>query len=141
MNKKRMLTKRQMGVIEDLVGGKADEVGVLKKHRVSTHVYRKWLGEEVFAEELEFLIESARREGMLEIARSAKEAAKKLIGLTTNDSAETARKACMDIISFGRKVRSKQEKRAGERGEEKSDVKIDDETAGRIISAIARGSR
>jgi len=97
--KQQRLSKRQLAVIEDLFGGSMEEPQVLEKHNVSTRLYRKWLANEVFADELKFRIESAKRTGELIIARYTPVAAAKLVGLIDSDKAETVRKACIDIIS------------------------------------------
>ena len=97
--KQQHLSKRQLAVIEDLFGGSMEEPRVLEKHNVSTRLYRKWLADELFADELRFRIESAKRTGELIIARYTPVAAAKLVGLIDSDKAETVRKACIDIIS------------------------------------------
>jgi hypothetical protein len=100
--KERKLTKKQMTVIEDLFEGGLDEAGVLAKHKVSTRLYRAWLGDEFFADEIRFRIESARRTGELIIARYTPVAAAKLVGLIDSDKDETVRRACLDILEAGR---------------------------------------
>ena len=95
----RRLTRRQLAVIDDLFGGVMEESQVLEKHKVSSRLYRKWLADEVFAGELAFRIESAKRAGELIIARYTPMAAAKLVSLTESDKVETVRKACLDIMS------------------------------------------
>lgn len=100
----RELTPRQSAVIEDLFEGSLDEAGVLAKHNVSTRLYRAWLGDELFADELKFCINSARRTGELIIARYTPVAAAKLVGLIDSDKDETVRRACLDIMSAARQT-------------------------------------
>jgi len=100
--KQRKLTPRQLAVVDDLFEGGVDEAGVLAKHKVSTQLYRAWLADELFADELRFRIESARRAGEIIIARYTPTAAIKLVGLIDSDKAETVRKACLDILAAGR---------------------------------------
>jgi hypothetical protein len=102
--KKRKLTPRQSAVIEDLFEGGMDESGVLAKHKVSIRIYRRWLSDGPFADELRFRIESARRAGELIIARYSPVAAAKLVGLIDSDKDETVRRACLDILSAGRQT-------------------------------------
>jgi hypothetical protein len=97
--KQQRLSKRQLAVIEDLFGGSMEELQVLEKHKVGSQLYRKWLADELFADELRFRIESAKRAGELIIARYTPMAAAKLVALTESDKAETVRKACIDIMS------------------------------------------
>ena len=94
------LSKRQLAVVEDLFAGELDEQAVLDKHKVSRKLYEKWLADEHFNEAFNKLIARAHRQGLLIIARYAPLAASKLVQLTGSDSAETARKACLDIISM-----------------------------------------
>ena len=100
--RERKLTPRQLAVVDELFEGGLDEAGVLAKHKVSTRLYRAWLADELFAEELAFRFESTRRAGDLIIARYTPVAAAKLVGLIDSDKAETVRKACLDILEAGR---------------------------------------
>ena len=100
--KERKLAKKQLAVIADLFEGGLDEAEVLIKHKVSTRLYRAWLADELFADELKFRIESARRSGELIIARYTPVAAAKLVGLIDSKKDETVRRACLDIMSAGR---------------------------------------
>lgn len=102
--KERKLTPKQSAVIADLFEGGLDEAGVLAKHKVSTRLYRAWLADELFTDELRFRIDSARRTGELIIARYTPVAAAKLVGLIDSDKDETVRRACLDIMSAGRQT-------------------------------------
>ncbi len=102
--KKRKLTKKQSAVIADLFEGGMDETEVLQRYKVSTQLYREWLADELFADELKFRIESARRTGELIIARYTPVAAVKLVGLIDSDKDETVRRACLDIMSAARQT-------------------------------------
>ena len=97
--KQKHLTRRQLAVIDELFAGGMDETEVLARHKVSTRLYREWLGDELFADELKFRIDSARRTGELIIARYTPVAAAKLVGLIDSDKDETVRRACLDIMS------------------------------------------
>ena len=97
---KKHLTKRQLAVIDDLFAGEIEEKQILAKHKISMSVYRKWASETAFLDEIGFRIDSARRQGDFIIARYAPVAAAKLIQLTESEKEETARKACLDIISI-----------------------------------------
>jgi hypothetical protein len=94
------LSKKQLAVIEDLFAGELDEAAVLQRHKVSQRLYNKWLADEGFAAAFAERIGRAYRQSQLIIARYAPLAAAKLVQLTASDNAETARKACLDIISM-----------------------------------------
>ncbi len=100
--KQKHLTRRQLAVIDELFAGGMDETEVLARHNVSTRLYRKWLADELFADELKFRIDSAKRAGELIIARYTPVAAAKLVGLIDSDKDETVRRACLDIMSAAR---------------------------------------
>ena len=102
--KQKHLTRRQMAVIDELFAGGMDETEVLARHNVSTRLYRAWLADELFADELKFRIDSARRTGELIIARYTPVAAAKLVGLIDSDKDETVRRACLDIMSAARQT-------------------------------------
>jgi len=101
MSKAKKLSKKQQAVIEDLFASELDEQAVLSKHKVSRNLYNRWLADQRFAEQFNEHIARSYRQSQLIIARYAPLAAAKLVQLTESDSQETARKACLDIISMG----------------------------------------
>ena len=100
MSKQNKLSQRQLDVIEDLFAGELDEQAVLQKHRVNPRLYKKWQADDAFIEQFERRIAAAHRQSAAMIARYAPVAAAKLVQLTQCDKEETARKACLDIISM-----------------------------------------
>jgi len=102
--KQKRLSKRQLAVIDELFAGGMDEAEVLQRYKVSTQLYREWLADQLFADELNFRFESARRAGELIIARYTPVAAVKLVGLIDSDKDETVRRACLDIMAAGRQT-------------------------------------
>ncbi len=100
MPKKEKLSKRQLDVIEDLFAGELDEQAILQKHKVRAKLYNQWQAEDAFIEQLEKRIAAAHRQSAALIARYAPIAAAKLVQLTQSEKVETARKACLDIISM-----------------------------------------
>jgi len=100
MGKRKKLTKKQMAIIDDLFAGELDEQAVLAKYKVSRNLYDRWLTDEHFVVQFKERVERAYRQSELIIARYAPLAAAKLVQLTESESQETARKACLDIISF-----------------------------------------
>ena len=53
MSKIKLLTKRQLEVIEDLFEAEKKESEILQKHNLSRIVYNKWLEERNFIEEFD----------------------------------------------------------------------------------------
>jgi hypothetical protein len=100
MAKRKKLSKKQLAVIDDLFSGELDGQAVLEKHKVNRNVYNRWLADGLFVSEFDRRIMSAHRQSAALIARYAPLAAAKLVQLTESDKEETARKACMDIISL-----------------------------------------
>lgn len=94
------LTKRQTAVLDDLFSGQMDEEHMLQKHKLSLKVYQRWLSQKQFAENFAFRIQASRRQGQLIVAKFIPAAAAKLVELTTSEKEETARKACLDIMSM-----------------------------------------
>ena len=158
MNTKQKLTKRQLAVIEQLFKGELDEQAVLDKYKVSHNLYKTWLANKDFADELDRRIESSLRQSALLIARYAPLAAAKLVQLTDSENPETARKACLDIISFqtnreswgkrddrrgtiGDGRRMMDDERAAEGGSEPvQGFALPPDTASRLLSALAEES-
>ncbi len=137
MGKEKKLTKRQLAVIEDLFVGELDEQAVLVKHKVSRDLYNRWLANECFTEQFTERIGRAYRQSELIISRYAPLAAAKLVELTGSDKEETARKACLDIISFpGLAPQSRSRSTSGS-GAPSPAEQLSPQTASRLLAALA----
>ena len=99
MSKEKVLSAKQLAVIEDLFEGKKEQE-ILKKHNLSRKLYEKWLADESFNRQLDRRAEWENRRSGLMLARKAREAVSDLAGLTKSQQSETARKACIDIITI-----------------------------------------
>jgi len=111
---KEQLSKRQLAVMDDLFSGQLDEPAVLDKHKVSRRLYDKWQACENFAAQYSRRMAMLNLQSELIIARYTGLAAAKLVGLTESENPETARKACMDIISLAGSLPTKYELAAKE---------------------------
>jgi hypothetical protein len=141
MGRQKQLTRRQLAVIEDLFSGELNEQGVLAKHNVSRNIYNKWQADESFAKEFARRIDGVCRRGQLIIARYASLAAAKLVSLTESENQETARKACLDIISLPKlPVQEANLSKTG--GSEKVEQQqLSAETAGKLLAALAKSEK
>ena len=135
-NIQRYLSSRQLAVVDDLFAGELSEGEVLKKHGVRTVVYRRWLGTKVFADELAFRIEGARRESEIMIAKYARVAAVKLVELT-GSKGETARRACLDIVSGAGVGRVKKEGESAAASKDKFNAQISPKVASKLLRVLA----
>ncbi len=138
MAKRKHLRKRQLAVINDLFGGELEEQAVLEKHKVSRHVYNKWLADEGFSAEFARRIACARFQSEALIAKYSLLAAAKLVQLTESENAETARKACLDIISLPN--RATKDAKQGSRRQQSDDEhgqQLPQQTASRLLAALA----
>ena len=99
MSEEKSLSARQLAVIEDLFEGE-QEHEILKKHKLSRKRYEKWLADEAFKDQLNRRITFEYRRSELILARKACQAVSKLAGLTDSQQSETARKACVDLITI-----------------------------------------
>ena len=138
MAKRKRLSKRQLAVIDDLFAGQFDEQAVLGRHKVSRNTYNRWRAGGGFDEELSRRIASAQRQSELIIARYSVVAAAKLVQLTESEKEETARKACLDIISLP-KLTARQPDPADktQTDAEKRFEQLPPETAGKLLAALA----
>ena len=100
MSRRKGLTKRQLSLLQDLFIGELDEQTILDKYNVSKTLYNRWLADDRFVEQFNERIARAYRQSQLIIARYAPLAAAKLVQLTECEKEETARKACLDILSL-----------------------------------------
>ena len=139
MSKARRVTKRQLAVIEDLFAGELEEQAVLEKHNVGRMLYNKWLADPAFIEQFDLLITGAYRRSAFKIARSAKEAAEKLLLLTNSDKGETARKACLDIITMHPSIHLTDSPTVLDRKETSpsESTKLTSETASKLLAVLA----
>jgi len=138
MGRKKQLTKRQLAVIDDLLSGELDEQAALDKHKVSRNIYNKWLADEQFSEQLRERITSSHRQSELIVARYAPLAAAKLVELTESQNPETARKACLDIMSLPPAATKKiQATSASEPAGEQEGQQLSDETVSRLLAVLA----
>jgi len=138
---KKTLTKRQSAVIEQLFNGELSEQQVLEKYRVSRTLFSRWLGDELFVREFERRITSARLAGQALIARYSLVAAAKLVALTESQNPETARKACLDVISLPAKTdNNRQSPPADEEPADEALEQLPPALAERLLAALAEQS-
>ncbi len=138
MVKRKQLSKRQLAVIEDMFSGELDEQGVLDKHKVSRNVYNKWQADEQFAAEFDRRIAALNRQSELIIARYASLAAAKLVQLTESEKEETARRACLDIITLPSLTAKRIEQSSETRTADAPQVQpLSEATVSRLLAALA----
>jgi hypothetical protein len=142
----KQLSKRQLAVIEDLFAGELDEQAILDKYNVGKRLYNKWLSDDRFIRQFNEHISRAYRQSQLIIARYAPLAAAKLVQLTACEKEETARKACLDILSLptgvGKNlVINSDNAVSGPRyclgQEDPADSRLSPQTASRLLAALA----
>jgi hypothetical protein len=139
MARKKHLKRRQLALIDDLFGGELEEQAVLDKHNVSRNVYNNWLTEEGFADELSRRIVGARLQSEALIAKYSLLAASKLVQLTESESQETARKACLDIISLPQIAAKRPEQSEKVQNDNLAAAEqLSPETASRVLAALAK---
>ena len=144
MAKRRYLSQKQLTVLDDLFNSDLDEQGVLDKHKVRRSTYERWLADELFMERFNRYVNGLKRRSELLMAKYCCLAAAKLVELTASDKAETARKACLDIISQPKIADEKNDKR-GTRDEgresgvenQQSNITFAPETASRLLAVMA----
>jgi len=139
MPEAKQLSKRQLAVIEDLFAGELDEQAILDKHNVDRQLYSKWQNDDDFTEQFEKRIADAYRQSAVLIARYAPLAAAKLIQLTESDKAETARKACLDIISMPILTANRKTQLSGEPqpAGTQQPTSLTAQTAGKLLAVLA----
>src|SRR4030042_84705 len=134
MGKQSYLRQIQLAVLDDLFNSDLDEQEVLEKHKVRRSTYENWLANEVFAERFNRYVDNVRRRSELLIAKYGCLAAAKLVELTASEKAETARRACLDIIHQPKiaNVAGRSEKDDNKQAEQLSGA-----TASRILAVLA----
>ncbi|UCE98648.1 MAG: hypothetical protein JSV82_05510 [Planctomycetota bacterium] len=138
MGRRKRLTARQLAVLDDLFGSELEESSVLEKHGVRRSTYDRWLGEKVFGERFKQHLNGLKRRSELLMAKYSCLAAAKLVELTASGKEETARKACLDIMTMPNKISDEVgqvNRTEGGEGEELSELSI--ETASKLLAVMA----
>jgi hypothetical protein len=142
MAKRKKLSKKQLAVIDDFFSGELDEQVILDKHKIRRSVYNRWLAGGLFLSEFDRRIISAHRQSAALIAKYAPLAVAKLVQLTDSEKGETARKACVDIISLPALL-DKRIKQPGESPKDESQTiqQITEQKASRLLAALAQAEQ
>jgi len=138
MTRAKRLSRKQLALIEDLFKGESDEQKILEKHKVGRQLYRKWLADDQFTEELDQRVAGAYRQSTFLLAANAPTAAKELAGLTRSKNPETARKACLDIIATNPST-VPSGTGATAQGNAEGPSPISPQTASRLLAVLAGG--
>ncbi len=136
MGDEKRLSRKQLAVIDDLFACEFDERAILDKHKIKRSTYNRWLTDENFEAELVRRIKTTRLMSEVLIAKFSAIAAAKLVGLTESEKEETARKACLDIISLPHPGDKKGLSEEINEGREEP-PELSDETASRLLAALA----
>ena len=140
MAKPKRLSRKQLALIEDLFASKLDEQKILDEHKVARQLYRRWLADEQFTEELNQRVGGAYRQSTFLLASNARTVAERLVGLTEHENAETARKACLDIITMDPSTGLPGTSATAEDSAEEPSP-ISPQTASRLLAVLAEGNR
>ncbi len=136
MGRKKKLSKKQFMVIDDLFMCELDEQAILNKHKIKRSTYNQWLADKKFEAELVRRIKTTKLMSEVLIAKYSGIAAAKLVGLTESEKEETARKACLDIISLPH-LGDKKDQPEGTNANKEKPPELSDETASRLLAALA----
>jgi hypothetical protein len=136
MEKRRNLSQRQLTVLEDLFNSDLDEERVLDKYKVRRGTFERWLNNELFLERFNRHINSTRRRSELLMAKYSCLAVMKLVRLTESKRAETARRACLDIISQP-KITNEAKQDSNRQTVRPQAAQIPNETASRLLAVLA----
>jgi hypothetical protein len=138
MARRKYLNQKQLTVLDDLFNSDLDEQAVLDKHKVRRSTYDRWLADKLFAERFKQYVNGQKRRSELLMARYSCLAAAKLVELAASDKAETARKACLDIISLPKLATDNNPKPAeSQPAAQPQDQQLTPQTAHRLLAALA----
>lgn len=100
MAKAKSLSTKQLAVIDDLFKDEPKESQILKNRNISRRLYDKWLADESFRRHLDKRRAWEHHYNEIILVKSERKAISNLMALTKSEQAETARKACLDIITM-----------------------------------------
>lgn len=136
------LSAKQLAVIEDLLLGEAEEQAILENHNISRKLYDKWLADESFIEHLDRWMVWEYRRGELMLACSVRKAVSNLMELTKSKQSETARKACIDIITIsGNCLSHRQSAQVDNPASSPESPQFTSETAGKLLAVLAEAKK
>ncbi len=143
MAKRKYLSQRQLTVLDDLFNSDLEEQAVLDKHKIRRSTYDRWLEDKLFAERFKQYVNGLKRRSELLMAKYSCLAAAKLVELTASGKEETARKACLDIMSVPKVVGKKTQALTEEPQTANPSVpgqagQLSAQTAGRLLAALAK---
>jgi len=136
MSNAKLLSAKQLAVIDDLFEGKQEQA-ILEKHKLSRKLYDKWLADEAFIARLEKRTEWENRLSEFVLARSARDAVSNLMDLTKSKQSETARKACLDIITMQTTRLVGTHETQADNPKPPDSPQISPETAGKLLAVLA----
>jgi len=138
MGRRKCLTQKQLTVLDDLFNSDLDEQVVLDKHKVRRSTYDRWLEDKLFAEQFKQYVNGLKRRSELLLAKYSCLAAAKLVQLTESENQETARKACLDIISLPSLAAKKTEQPTEPQSSpDKQAQQLLPQTASRLLAVLA----
>ncbi|MHC4259614.1 MAG: hypothetical protein ACYSTF_04285 [Planctomycetota bacterium] len=132
------LSEKQLAVIDGLVAGELDEQAILEKYEVGRQTFNDWLSDKAFSDELDRRIEWFTRRSELQLARNRSTAVNNLVKLTKTENGETARKACLDIITMP-SIAAKQPDQAGpcQTDSTQTQPTLSQKTASKLLAVLA----
>jgi len=141
MTNAKALSVKQLAVIDDLFKGKQEQE-ILKKHKLSRKLYNNWLADESFNHQLDRRAEWEYRKIAFSLTRSTRKAVSNLVKLTKSKKEETARKACLDIITISaNRSAGGSETRADSPAPSSESPLLTQETAGKLLAVLAEQKR
>ena len=133
----RRLGKKQLAVITDVCENALTEADALAKNHVTKWLYKKWLNNPAFTAELDARFEEALRRSKCLIAHCLPLAVQRLVQLIVSEKDETARKACLDLISLKLSDADLQNPQNPQQQNEKNIPQISDEKASKMLAILA----
>lgn len=133
------ITKKQVEFIDKIFEEGLTESEALEKLNIKDFSYRKWLKDDGFQAEMDYRMESAKRQGEILIARHSGYAAAKLIQLANSEKEETARKACLDILEHGKMLSGNPQSRSDNNDcqDAESTIELSPEASRKMLEILA----
>ena len=137
MAKAKTLCTKQLAVIDDLFEDKIEESEILKNHNLSRKLFEKWLADKGFLDHIDRRIAWEYRLGEIKMARSVTKAVTNLMKLTESGQPETARKACLDVITMQANLSAGVQASKDNTKPPAESLPFSRETAGKMLALLA----
>lgn len=108
----------------------------LKKSQVSERIFTAWLADNWFSDLVDKRSRAAVQISRMLLSRNAAKAAEQLTELMNSDKEETARKACLDVLTAANEININETGQDAEQTHKQQPCGFDQEVAAKVLQVV-----